>query len=313
MLTRIFMSILLFIAVPASAQDDLSGRWALRASDATMMVFEIQQTEVGWAAAWERPAHFQSDGFSFTRVEGPIVREIARSIRETENGIEIAFGEEEVDEFLNSFKFRKMEGDKVEVSHPAFGNDPAVLIRENAADAFGPWDVSRVYVRFIERPTNPEMTAIFEADQAARRDWATNGRGTIPEEDAERRAQTQRLLDNGELRSGDDFYHAAFVFQHGDQPSDFLKAHSLAVIAAARGKVSATWIAAATFDRYLQSIGQPQIYGTQFSESGGIWTQAPYDSDVLSDGLRTASLVPSLTEQQLQLQQFVEQEASAND
>ncbi len=149
-----------------------------------------------------------------------------------------------------------------------------------------------------------EMSAIFDADQAARKapkiDWAK-----VHDEDQVRRLRTQALLDSGQLNSGDDFYHAAFVFQHGDLPEDCLKAHALAVIAAARGKSEAAWIAAATLDRYLQRIGQPQIYGTQYQRHGdGGWTQEPYRSDLLSDPLRKATGVPSIQQQQAELREM---------
>ncbi|GGE93861.1 hypothetical protein [Sphingomonas prati] len=145
--------------------------------------------------------------------------------------------------------------------------------------------------------TNNEMTAIFDADQAARKvakiDWRVVG-----EADRSRRVRTQAMLDAGQLRSADDYYHAAFVFQHGDLPDDYLKAHALAIVAAARGKSEAAWIAAATLDRYLQHIGQPQIYGTQFLRHGdGDWTQEPYRRDLLSDPLREATGVPPIAKQ----------------
>ena len=149
--------------------------------------------------------------------------------------------------------------------------------------------------------TNTEMTAIFNADQAERKvpkiDWAL-----LNEADRSRRVRTQAMLDAGQLSSADDFYHAAYVFQHGDLPEDFLKAHALAIVAAARGKSEATWIAAATLDRYLQHIGQPQIYGTQYlRHDDGEWTQEPYRRDLLSDPLREATGVPPIAKQQDQL------------
>lgn len=65
---------------------------------------------------------------------------------------------------------------------------------------------------------NAEMTAIFEADQAARQagpdiDWEV-----VSREDEARRVRTKALLDAGALQSGDDFYHAAFVFQLAASP-----------------------------------------------------------------------------------------------
>jgi hypothetical protein len=105
----------------------------------------------------------------------------------------------------------------------------------------------------------------------------------VAKADAARREQTRRLLEAGALHSGEDYRHAAFVFQHGDSPADYLLAHALAMVAVTKGEATAIWIAAATLDRYLQTIGQKQIFGTQFlthSQNGReVWTQEPYDSE----------------------------------
>jgi hypothetical protein len=112
-------------------------------------------------------------------------------------------------------------------------------------------------------------------------------------------------MDSGALRSGDDFWHAAFIFQHGDTPEDYLLAHSLAIVAAAHGRRDAAWIAAASLDRYLMRIGRKQVYGTQFvTPRGGSTTQEPYDRTTVSDALRIATGVPSLPFQDVQLQEM---------
>ena len=149
---------------------------------------------------------------------------------------------------------------------------------------------------------NAEMTAIFDADQGDRKavdkiDWSVVG-----PRDETRRVRTKQLLDSGKLHTGDDFYHAAFVFQHGSTPNDYLLAHTLAVVAAALGRKDAPWIAAATLDRYLMNIGQKQIYGTQFvSHNGGQMSQEPYDRTLVSDALRAALGVPPIKDQQQRL------------
>lgn len=153
--------------------------------------------------------------------------------------------------------------------------------------------------------SNAEMTAIFVADQAARENPSKIDWNVVRSADQVRQKRTQALLDAGELRSADDFYHAAFVFQHGDTPDDYMKAHALALVSAARGKAEAAWIAAATLDRYLQNIGQPQIYGTQDRlKPGEAWTQEPYRRDLLSDALREATGVPPLAKQQEDLKEW---------
>jgi hypothetical protein len=162
------------------------------------------------------------------------------------------------------------------------------------------------------QPSSAEMTAVFNADQADRRAGAAIGWSAVELRDRARRAQTFALLNAGALRSGEDFWHAAFVFQHGAEPNDYLLAHTLAVIAAARGRPDATWIAAATLDRYLVHIGKSQIYGTQFNSRTMPTTQEPYDRTLVSDALRRALGVPPLAEQERQRARFeAEYRASA--
>jgi hypothetical protein len=146
---------------------------------------------------------------------------------------------------------------------------------------------------------NAEMTALFDADQAVRQhDWSKADVAAIIKADTERRTATKALLDARKLHTGTDFWHAAFVFQHSNNPSDYLLAHTLAIAAVARGRTDASWIAAATLDRYLQSIGQKQIYGTQFQWSDDEpVTQEPYDRTLISDALRTTLGVPTQAEQ----------------
>ena len=151
-----------------------------------------------------------------------------------------------------------------------------------------------------EVPDNAEMAQIFADDQAARQggsiDWEVVGR-----EDAARAARTRELLDAGELRTGNDFWAAAFIFQHGGEAEDYLLAHVMAVHAVSLGSERARWIAAATLDRYLQTTGKEQIYGTQFRglPEGGL-TMEPYDRELLPDFIRERARVPVLAEQEAQ-------------
>lgn len=152
---------------------------------------------------------------------------------------------------------------------------------------------------------NAEMTAIFEADQEIRRNLTPDKFDDqdflrrMMEEDAARRARTQELLAAGALATANDYYHAAFVFQPGGDADSYLLAHTLAVAAMAHGHQKAPWMAAATLDRYLQEIGRPQIYGTQYSRPEGEgWSMEPYDRDLIPDALRTALGVPDRAAQE---------------
>jgi hypothetical protein len=149
--------------------------------------------------------------------------------------------------------------------------------------------------------SNPEMTAIYEADQAdraagmAKIDWSV-----VNKRDAERQARTRQLLAEGRLHTGADFLGAAYVFQHSGGDG-FLLAHTLAIIATKKGEPGGLWIAAATLDRYLQQAGHKQIYGTQSTLTNGAWTKEPYDRDLISDALRRELGVPDLAAQAVKL------------
>lgn len=143
---------------------------------------------------------------------------------------------------------------------------------------------------------NAEMAAIYAADQTPRQggpiDWEAVGAA-----DAERRARTRALIEQGALTTARDYYHAAFVFQHGNEPDDFLLAHVLAVRALASGMAEAEQVAAATLDRYLQHIDRAQVYGTQVSyspESGA--SAEPFDRALVPDALRRAMGAPTVAE-----------------
>jgi len=161
------------------------------------------------------------------------------------------------------------------------------------------WDAQRSYL--VEEPyitPNEQMAGIFKADQAVRKSMAAFQAQAkqIEKDDAARREQVRALLDRGELRAAEDFRLAAMVFQHGLAPRDYLFAHTLALVALAKGDRSASWIAAASLDRYLLSVGQPQIFGNQFGNDGRI--QEPLDRGLVSDALRRPLNVPTLVEQQ---------------
>jgi hypothetical protein len=152
---------------------------------------------------------------------------------------------------------------------------------------------------------NAELARMFADDQAfrisqERIDWAQRRL-----EDSARRVRVRELLESGDISTGQDFWHAALIYQHGETPDDYLLAHTFACAALARGKADAAWIAAASLDRYLGSVGQPQIYGTQFKlEDGKNYTQGLFNTTLIPDSLRQILGVPQLSEQDEQRKLF---------
>lgn len=141
----------------------------------------------------------------------------------------------------------------------------------------------------------------------------------ITRHDAERRKQVHVLLANDQITSAQDFRDASFIFQHGQTADDYLLAHVLAVEAIVRGDTASKWIAAATLDRYLQTIGQKQVFGTQFGDAKYAYylqhrgdadlveklksipsatTQHPYNENLIPPVIRKDFCVPDLLRQQ---------------
>jgi hypothetical protein len=155
------------------------------------------------------------------------------------------------------------------------------------------------------QPDNTEMRQIFDEDQKDR-DWGTQLRpGTAQmnkmlRDDALHQKRVRELLADDKLRTGKDFLEASFVFQHGDKPDDYLLAHILALVSIAKGNPEGRWISAATLDRYLQKIDQPQVFGTQYftkDMSAGAWTQEPFNRVLVPEALRKNLCVPDLAQQ----------------
>lgn len=151
---------------------------------------------------------------------------------------------------------------------------------------------------------NRELYELYQADQADRSgevDWEVVG----PRDEA-RRQRALEMVEAGLLKARDDFIHAAFIFQHGADSTSYELAHDLAMQAVTLDSTSirARWIAAAAKDRYLHSVGKPQIYGTQYRAVDGKWTQAPYDTTAVDDEERARWGVRSLAEQRARLRRF---------
>lgn len=314
MLLRIVAAFALLFAAPAlaatgTAADALAGSWELKAGGVAIMRFELRRASGGWFGTWERPTEWNTDGSGFSKLIGPAVTVRGTGSADANGDIAVTFANPEPGAKQDLLRFRL-----VDPTHAKgiFGNGFSLpLSRTVDHGPIGPWPAGRPYAIDVVRPTNAEMTAIYDTDQAARKmpraDWKV-----IEAEDGKRRTRTQELLDAGALQSGEDFEHAAFVFQHGVAAEDFLKAHLLAMVAVARGQPGAIWIASASLDRYLVNTGHPQVLGTQFAlPRDGVVTQEPYDRTLISDQLREALHVPALADQEIRRQRMEQERAAA--
>jgi len=153
--------------------------------------------------------------------------------------------------------------------------------------------------------SNPEIQRLYSEDQADRERFVSAAPTAeqwrqVAARDAQRRARAGELFRAGALRTGKDYDRAAMIFQHGETSADHLLAHILAVTALSKGHAESRRLAAATLDRYLQSVRQPQVFGTQYlRERSGPWAQGGYDKAFLPDFLRREHCVAVLADQAL--------------
>jgi len=135
---------------------------------------------------------------------------------------------------------------------------------------------------------------LFGGRQAKALEWDAIGK-----RDAQRQAAVRALLASGKIQSGREYEFAALVFQHSATPDSLALAHVLAMTAVSKGQATAKWLAAATLDRYLQSVKAPQLFGTQFAggPEASSWTMEPYDRGALADSVRVSWCVVPQAEQ----------------
>jgi hypothetical protein len=286
--------------------NNFSGNWVFNLGKRTLLVVVIKspQDREGRLTGWlYRSQHLSAGGAGefFSDIEGPVVRRPVVEAQVKGNCLVFATRNPKDKSDKDDFRLCPSGSGHATLKIELPGFEPWPVTNETGPWAVATdWDSSRTYFAGDTAVSNPEMKQIFEADQKDRLpgianiDWAAVGK-----RDAARRKRVRELLAAGSLHTGEDFEGAAFVFQHGGTPDDYLMAHTLAMIAVARGRGTAIWIAAASLDRYLHSIHQPQIYGTQFSfQPGQPVTQEPYNRSLIPDSLRHDLGVPSQAEQE---------------
>ena len=191
------------------------------------------------------------------------------------------------------------------------GSAVLAQVTAHAAVATVPTDIHQIFLDDQSDRTGDRTVAPYGAD--------------VNQRDSIRRAEVRMLLAAGSIKTARDFHDAAYVFQHGQLADDYLFAHILAVEAVVKGDSTSKWISAATLDRYLQAIGQGQVFGTQYSDKQFVYmqqhkndptaatkpetqekgmTQEPYDRNLMPDTLRNDFCVPDMAKQKENLKEF---------
>lgn len=146
---------------------------------------------------------------------------------------------------------------------------------------------------------NDELYALYQQDrQEHGRGLAagTSAYDAMRARDRARRTAAEELLAGEAAPDPADYYHAAWLFNHGETPADAEKAYRLARRAADLGHAPARWLTAAAYDRWQMYQGKPQKYGTQIVPDGARYRVWDVDPDT-TDEERAAWDVPPLLEQ----------------
>ena len=298
------------LSLIAQVPQTVTGQWTLNLGKRTLLVLTLESTKEQSGpvtGTLSRPVHFATaDGTSFSNVEGPT--ESDRILASKWDGNILAFTTQNPKDPGDKtvYKLNLKDQNNVQIRIEGIPLPSLTLARSQGnASVSQDWHSGQRYYPDDDSPSNPEMKRLFDEDQHARQSWPNIDWTTVAKADAERRATTLGLINAGALHSGEDFEWAANIFQHGSEPSDFLMAHTLALIAVRKGYSDGTWIAAASLDRYLQAMKKPQIYGTQFLNPDGKPTSPePYNRTLISDTLRRLLGVPDLSAQQIQLEKY---------
>jgi len=112
-----------------------------------------------------------------------------------------------------------------------------------------------------------ELAELYRSDQAdqAREDLGAE----FGRRQKVRRDRVIEIVRAGQLDRPIDYYHASMLLQHGDGADDFLLAHVLATAAAFDGEKQGFFLSAATLDRFLITLKQPQRFGSQTFDPEG--------------------------------------------
>lgn len=149
----------------------------------------------------------------------------------------------------------------------------------------------------IAAKDNEELARLYTEDQSDREpkegqsiNWALVG-----PRDKKRLERVREMYQGDKLATGPDYYYSAMILQHSSTATDYLLAHELCVVAISMGESRTKWLAAASEDRFLQSIGRSQRFGTQYKSNG---PNTPFllgkIEDGVTDNLRRAFNAPTL-------------------
>jgi hypothetical protein len=308
MLLGIF-GVAMITGAAAQSADPLRGTWALQVENRNLFVLHLEGRQPAMTGSMQWPASsmaFLSTGIRVSQIKPPLHTGAVKELRSIASGR--VFSAVAPDASSPEFALRPdgQGGLLFFVVDTGFEGTPVRMVRvADTATVASDFDPAGSWlIRTPPARPNAELAALFLADQADRADGMDIDWKVVAPRDASRRARVRQMLDAGELRAGEDYYNAAFIFQHGTEPRDFLLAHVLANAAMALG-ADAAWISTATLDRYLHNIGQLPVFGGGFTpQPDGTLKLDEFDATLVPDSVRKVLGVPTREGLEAQRQQL---------
>jgi hypothetical protein len=145
MITRLILALLALLTPITAQAHELEGRWALRIDEATIFVFELDQTEGGeWRGQWTRPETFASNGAVFTRLAGSKAFPSTAGAA-TADGAQLSFDDPAPGAVPDIFRFRHLGPGRAQMIYVGTEFMPFPLIAVVARVGLGPFEPGRVY------------------------------------------------------------------------------------------------------------------------------------------------------------------------
>lgn len=119
----------------------------------------------------------------------------------------------------------------------------------------------------LQLERSQQLDKLAQADDLDRKDWDKKVMEIIIKNDLIRRKQVARIFAEGCFKEAKDYMNAALIYQHGDVPDHYYLAFIWSRKAAELGDLHGQAFSALAIDRYLNSIGHKQLFGSQYSKT----------------------------------------------
>lgn len=230
-------------AALAQSENDFGGTWIVPVGSQTFAVVQLAASPGNTLTGTiSMPQHFDTDGVTISDIQLPARTAPIDTATAKDHALHIVTHSPsdptDKDEFVLTFTGKNEA--TLDIIGAPFDSWPVLRV-QHPATVSTDFDPKRKYFFLDSDIASREMQNIFREDQLVRKGvvWTKAYANSIAAGDSERHQQVKALLSANKLYSGSDFEQAAFIFQHGDTPKDFLLAHTLALAALARGKQDA--------------------------------------------------------------------------